>query len=139
MDELSPVFESVSRYFALLAEPMRVRVLHAICQREKTVNEIVAETGATQTNISRHLGLMHRAGVLSRRKDGNFVYYGVADTAITEICRSVCTHIAGRSDTTAPPQAELLALVRDLGPATPARRPAPRRARAPRAMTVGRR
>jgi DNA-binding transcriptional ArsR family regulator len=129
MDELGRVFETVSRYFALLAEPMRVRVLHAICQREKTVNEIAAETGASQTNISRHLGLMHRAGVLSRRKDGNFVYYGVADTAITEICRSVCTHIAARGDPTVPPPADLLALVRDLDASPP---PA-RHARAPRA------
>jgi DNA-binding transcriptional ArsR family regulator len=130
MDDLSPVFESVSRYFALLAEPMRVRVLHAICQNEKTVNEIAAETGATQTNISRHLGLMYRAGVLSRRKDGNFVYYGVADTAITDICRSVCTHIAARSEVAAPPQADLLGLVRDLDPVPPARRPAARALRA---------
>jgi DNA-binding transcriptional ArsR family regulator len=133
MDELSPVFEAVSRYFALLAEPMRVRVLHAICQQERTVNEIAAETGATQTNISRHLGMMHRAGVLSRRKDGNFVYYGVADTAITEICRSVCTHIAARAEAAAAPQADLLELVRDLDPAPPARRPGARPARSTRA------
>jgi DNA-binding transcriptional ArsR family regulator len=128
VDELSNVFETVSRYFALLGEPMRVRVLHAICNRPKTVNEIAEETGATQTNISRHLNLMYRAGVLARRKEGNFVYYGVADTALTEICRTVCVHIAARGDA-APGQSELLALVRDLQQAESETRPGTPRGR----------
>src|SRR5690606_25349314 len=117
MDELSTVFETVSRYFALLAEPMRVRVLHSICQREKTVNEIADEIGATQTNISRHLSLMYRAGVLSRRKVGTHVFYGVSDPALTEICRTVCVHIASRGDAATD---QVMTLVRDLQPAAAA-------------------
>jgi DNA-binding transcriptional ArsR family regulator len=113
-DELEPVFEAVSRYFTLLAEPMRVRILHAICQQEKTVSEIVAATGATQTNVSRHLGTMHRAGVLTRRKDGNFIYYGVGDAALNEICRTVCVHIAARDDDAS--RTHLMAFARHLGP-----------------------
>jgi DNA-binding transcriptional ArsR family regulator len=98
VDDLSPVFEKVSRYFALLAEPTRIRVLHSICQQEKTVSEVVQETGSTQTNISRHLSSMYQAGVLTRRKQGTQVYYGVADEALTEICRTVCVHIAASMD-----------------------------------------
>ncbi len=98
MDSLSQVFEAVSNYFALLSEPVRLRILHSICRDEKSVSQIVAETGATQTNVSRHLNTMYRAGALSRRKDGNFTYYGVRDSALMEICRTVCTHIATRSD-----------------------------------------
>ena len=59
---------------------------------------IVAATGATQTNVSRHLSLMLQAGVVSRRRDGNAVYYRVADREFVEICRSVCVQIAGRID-----------------------------------------
>lgn len=114
MDELGHVFEAVSRYFTLLSEPMRVRILHAICQQEKTVSEIVAETGATQTNVSRHLSTMHRSGVLTRRKEGNFIYYGVSDPALTEICRTVCVHIAGRDESGDPGRSSLMALARDL-------------------------
>ena len=114
MDELGRVFEAVSQYFAVLSEPMRVRILHAICQHEKTVGEIVAETGATQTNVSRHLGTMRRAGVLTRRKSGNFVYYGIADAVITDLCRSVCVHIAARDDVTG--RSQLLALASELEP-----------------------
>lgn len=96
MDELGEVFNAVSRYFTLLAEPMRVRVLHSICTGEKTVSEIAALTAGSQTNVSRHLGAMFRAGVLTRRRCGNFIYYGVGDDTLAEICRTVCVHIAAR-------------------------------------------
>ena len=113
MDDLSRVFDTVSRYFSLLAEPMRVRILHAICHGPRTVNEIAEEAGASQTTVSRHLNLMYRAGVLSRRRDGNFVYYGVVDTTLTDICRTVCTRIVASADA-ANDRARMLELARDL-------------------------
>ena len=94
MDAMDDVFESVARYFALLSEPTRLRIVHSICRRERSVGEIVEEIGATQTNVSRHLGLMYQAGVLGRRKSGNQVLYRVTDAAFTEICRTVCVRVA---------------------------------------------
>jgi DNA-binding transcriptional ArsR family regulator len=99
MGELDSVFETVSRYFSILSEPIRVRIVHAICQQERTVNDIVETTGATQTTVSRHLALMYREGVLTRRREGGFVYYIVSDSALAEICRTVCVHVASRDDT----------------------------------------
>lgn len=93
MDQISQAFEKMSQYFSLLSEPMRIRILHAICGQERSVSEIVADTGATQTNVSRHLNAMYRAGAVSRRKRGSFVYYSVADRALTDLCRNVCLHI----------------------------------------------
>jgi DNA-binding transcriptional ArsR family regulator len=96
--QLAQVLESVSGYLALLAEPTRLRILHAICDSEKTVTDIVRDTGASQTNVSRHLNAMYRAGVLLRRREANFTLYSVADRTVTEICRMVCIHIASRED-----------------------------------------
>lgn len=96
MTELDNVFEAVAGYFSLLAEPMRLKIMHAICQEEKSVSQIVQETSATQTGVSRHLAMLYRSGVVARRKNGNQVCYRVADVAMMEICRSVCTRIAGR-------------------------------------------
>ena len=107
-DELDGVFIAVARYFGLLSEPTRLRILHAICHAEQSVSAIVAATGATQTNVSRHLALMHHAGVVSRRREGSIVYYGVADPEFVSICRSVCVQIAGRIDATAPLKRDLL-------------------------------
>ena len=111
MDELDEVFSAVASYFSLLSEPMRLRIVHSICEDEKTVSQIVEALGATQTNVSRHLGLMHRHGVLVRRKDGNQVYYRVADAGTVEICRTVCNRIAGQMDEKRPLRRELLKLM----------------------------
>ena len=98
MDPTRAVFESVARYFALLSEPTRLRIMHSICAEEKSVNQIVEEIGASQTNVSRHLGLMYQAGVLGRRRQGNQVLYRVTDAAFTEICRTVCVRVASELD-----------------------------------------
>ena len=108
MDELDPVFDSVAAYFSVLAEPTRLKIMHAVCNGERSVSDIVAETGATQTNVSRHLGLMLNAGVVSRRREGNAVYYRVANPEFVEICRSVCVQIASRIDEQKPLKKDLL-------------------------------
>ncbi len=111
MDDLERVFEEVSSYFSVMAEPTRLKILHAICQEEKAVNAIVEEVGGTQTNVSRHLSLMYRSGVVSRRKEGNQVFYRITDPAMMEICRTVCTQIATQLDNHEPLRKGLLKLV----------------------------
>jgi DNA-binding transcriptional ArsR family regulator len=111
MDKLIAAFDHVASYFSVLSEPTRLRIMHAICEEEKTVSQIVEELDATQTNISRHLTLMHRSGVLARRKEGNQVYYRAADAEMVDICRKVCDHIAGRVGKGKPLSRELLRLM----------------------------
>lgn len=97
-EELDEVFSAVARYFGLLAEPTRLKILHTICHDERSVSAIVAATGATQTNVSRHLSLMHQAGVVSRRREGSTVFYKVLDPEFGEMCRTVCVRIASRME-----------------------------------------
>lgn len=108
MEELDEVFAAVARYFSLLSEPTRLRILHAICQSEQSVSAIVVATGATQTNVSRHLAMLRSAGVVSRRREGNTVHYAVADPEFVAICRNVCVQIAARIDAHAPLKRDLL-------------------------------
>lgn len=107
-EELDEVFGAVARYFGLLSEPTRLKILHAVCHDERSVSAIVGETGATQTNVSRHLSLMLQAGAVSRRREGSTVYYRVADPDFVEICRSVCIRIAGRIEDQKPLRKDLL-------------------------------
>jgi DNA-binding transcriptional ArsR family regulator len=95
---LDAVFSAVARYFGLLAEPTRLKIMHAICGSERTVSAIVRASASTQTNVSRHLALLHRAGVVTRRKEGANVYYKVADPMFSDLCRVVCMQIASRID-----------------------------------------
>lgn len=94
MSEMDPVFDAVARYFALMSDPTRLRILHAVCDGERSVSEIVEATGGSQTNISRNLNLMHERGALDRRKDGSQVFYRVADKALIEMCRNVCQRVS---------------------------------------------
>ena len=47
--------ELVARRFAVLAEPMRLRLIQALFEGERNVTELVDATGGTQANVSRHL------------------------------------------------------------------------------------
>ena len=98
MDEMTAVFESVARYFHILSEPARVRIVHAVCQDEKSVGDIVEETALTQSNASRHLNMMYRAGVLRRRREGSQIFYSVTDSTLTEVCRAVCVRVSVELD-----------------------------------------
>jgi len=80
------MLEAVSCRFKLLAEPMRLKILRILCDRERTVQEIVKEVNASQANISKHLTLMHDNGVVTRRKEGLKCYYRIADESIIYAC-----------------------------------------------------
>ncbi len=92
--ELHALFEMVSRYFSVLSEPTRLNILHALCDGECSVGDIVIATESTQTNISRHLKLMYDARILSRRKEGTAVFYKISNEHTVDICRNVCTQMA---------------------------------------------
>lgn len=83
----------VARRFAVLAEPMRLRILQHLMPGEKSVGALVEATGGTQANISRHLQTLAEAGVLGRRKEGLQVYYSVIDPSIFDLCELVCGNL----------------------------------------------
>lgn len=85
--------ELVASRFKVLAEPMRLRILNALREGERTVTELVEETGAGQANVSKHLGLLYRQGVVARRKEGLTVHYRIADATIFELCELVCASL----------------------------------------------
>ncbi len=80
----------VAHRFAVLAEPMRLRVLKALFDGEKNVTHLVEALGGTQSNVSRHLQTLTAAGILERRKEGLEVYYSIADRSIYNLCELVC-------------------------------------------------
>ncbi len=82
--------EIVARRFAVLAEPMRLRLIQALFAGERNVTELVEATGGTQANISRHLQTLIAAHVLARRKEGLQVFYRISDPTIPKLCELVC-------------------------------------------------
>lgn len=84
------MLDLVAARLKVLAEPMRLRLLNTLRDGEKSVTELVEATGAGQANVSKHLGLLYRNRMVSRRKEGLNVYYRIADPTIFELCDLVC-------------------------------------------------
>lgn len=76
----------------MLGEPMRLRILQAICQEPRSVNDIVDATGSTQANVSKHLALLTAAGILCRERAGQQVFYSVKETLVLRLCELVKQH-----------------------------------------------
>lgn len=93
-DAVERVFRTAAKLFSVLATPLRLRIIHAICDGERTVQDIVNVAHSSQPNISQHLRVLHQAGIVARRRDSNWVYYRVDNPKALELCRAVCTQIA---------------------------------------------
>ena len=87
------VIELIAQRFQALGEPMRLRLLDRLRQGEANVVELAELLQTTPQNASKHLGVLHRLGIVDRRKDGNFVYYSIADPAVFSLCEIVCGSI----------------------------------------------
>jgi DNA-binding transcriptional ArsR family regulator len=82
--------QAVARRFRMLGEPQRLRILSALEAGERSVNEIAGALGATQSNVSRHLGALAAAGLVNRRRAGTNAYYSIADPIVFRLCELVC-------------------------------------------------
>jgi ArsR family transcriptional regulator len=68
---------------------MRLKILQAPCVQPLTVGKIVAATGATQSNVSKHLFLLSSTGIVTRQKEGQFAYYGMSNPLTMKLCELV--------------------------------------------------
>ena len=84
------MLELIADRFKALAEPARLAILHALRPGERTVTELVEETGLNQANVSKHLQLLHGQRFVTRRKEGLFVYYGLAGRDVFRLCDIMC-------------------------------------------------
>ena len=85
-----PLIELIAARFRVLAEPMRIKILDQLRSGDGTVSELQDALGASQQNVSKHLGILHGAGMVTRTKDGNHVRYAIADEGVFELCEQVC-------------------------------------------------
>lgn len=71
--------------FALLADPMRRRVVEILHGGERSVNEIVAKVRLRQSGVSRHLRILHDAGFVRVRSDGQRRLYSLRPDRFREL------------------------------------------------------
>ena len=93
-EELSDeALEMIANRFRQMSDPMRLKILHTLGDGEMNVTELVAATGAGQANVSKHLGTLLNAEIVTRRKEGLNAIYRVSDQTIFELCELVCSRL----------------------------------------------
>jgi ArsR family transcriptional regulator len=88
------VFESAAELFSILATPVRLKIISAVCQEEKNVSQLLDVIDTTQPNMSQHLGTLYRSGILAKRREGTQIYYRLQSERVATLCRAVCTQVA---------------------------------------------
>jgi DNA-binding transcriptional ArsR family regulator len=89
-DEL---LDLMAEKFRMLADSTRLAILRALMAGEKSVTQVVEETGRGQANVSKHLKMLAEAGLVARRKEGLQVFYRLDDPLVEQLCRLVCETI----------------------------------------------
>lgn len=84
-----------AKLFRGLADPARLAIIEALRSREKTVSELVTETGLSQPNASGHLSCLRECGLVVGRQEGRFVHYRLADARVEDALRAVEGILAG--------------------------------------------
>ena len=85
-----PLVDAIADRFRVLGEPMRIRILDRLRDGEATIGALAEALGTSQQNVSKHVGVLVRAGLVGRVKDGNSVRCRIADESVLDLCEQVC-------------------------------------------------
>jgi ArsR family transcriptional regulator len=92
-------FDRAAELFAVLATPVRLKIIGELCGSEKDVSHLLGVINVSQPNMSRHLGVLHKAGVVSKRRSGTHVIYALSNPSVVSICKAVCTEMENAVET----------------------------------------
>lgn len=92
--EMNQVFDKAAELFSVLSTPVRLRIISVLCGGEKNVGQLLESIDIAQPNMSQHLNIMYRAGLVGKRRQGSQVFYRIADQSAVMVCRAVCTQVA---------------------------------------------
>lgn len=86
-------FERAAKFFGVLATPVRLKIIGELCARETNVTQLLGAINVSQPNMSRHLNVLFKAGIVSRRRSGAHVIYALANPSVVSICKTVCSEM----------------------------------------------
>ncbi len=89
-EESDQLLERIADRLKAMADPTRLRILHVLQEGERCVNDVLAKVGGSQANVSKHLSVLRRAGLVACRREGVNIYYRIEDETVFAICSTVC-------------------------------------------------
>lgn len=91
-----PLYQLKAEFFKTLGHPARIRVLELLSERERAVAEMLPEVGIEAANLSQHLAVLRRAGLVTTRKEGSTVYYSLTSPQVADlllVARRILTNV----------------------------------------------
>ncbi len=79
--------------FRALGEPSRLRLMNLLFDGAQSVSELVEGSGLSLANVSKHLGMLHQVGWVTRTKVGVHVLYALADERTFGLCDLMCARV----------------------------------------------
>jgi DNA-binding transcriptional ArsR family regulator len=86
--------EHVAQTFRAMADPTRIRMLHALSRGELCVGDLAARVQISESAASHQLGLLRALRIVRRRKEGRHVYYALDDQHIRSLIEQGVAHQA---------------------------------------------
>jgi len=119
----------VAEQFKALSDPMRLAILNALFDGERCVGDLADQVGSSIANVSKHLAVLHKAGWVTRAREGTSIHYTLADTRTAALCELMCARVRERAAAEAQLAVSPSVALRRAKRATPQRRGVTRRAR----------
>lgn len=97
LDRPDAVFDLAAELFQVLSAPMRLKIISCLRDGEQNVSYMLSKIDTTQPNMSQHLNMLYKAGVLGRRREGVQILYRIVDERVATLCRAVCSQVETKS------------------------------------------
>ncbi len=81
--------EDIAQLLKTMAHPIRLKILCLLQDKEMTVGDIHKEVQTTNANVSQHLSILRNQGIISYRKDANFIYNRITEGRVTELIKTM--------------------------------------------------
>ena len=82
--------EMIAERLRVIGDPVRIRILDQLREGGLSVGAVAERLDTSQQNASKHLGVLLKAGIVTRRKEGNSAIYAIADRGVYDLCEQVC-------------------------------------------------
>jgi ArsR family transcriptional regulator, cadmium/lead-responsive transcriptional repressor len=96
-DSPTPV-ELVAKYFRVLGDPTRLRIVELIEGGELSVGTLVERLGLSQSHVSNHLACLRWCGFVETRREHRSVFYRLADHRVAEVVELARQLLAANAD-----------------------------------------
>jgi len=81
--------KQIAAMLKTMAHPIRLKILCLLQERELSVGELREIVKTTNANVSQHLNILRNQGIITFRKDANFIYNRIGDPKILELIRTM--------------------------------------------------